>query len=136
MKHQYPLKTIEKVRYGDTDRQGHVNNAIFNEYFESGRVELLYHPSRPLHDDNCTFVTVHVSIDYQDEINWPGDLIVLTGISKIGTSSIRFVQRLYQNDIEVATCEAVIVHINPSIKKSQPLRDDVRKLLQSYVIEQ
>jgi acyl-CoA thioester hydrolase len=25
----YPLRTYEKLRYADTDRQGHVNNAIF-----------------------------------------------------------------------------------------------------------
>jgi acyl-CoA thioester hydrolase len=27
----------ESVRYGDTDRQGHVNNAVFATYSESGR---------------------------------------------------------------------------------------------------
>ncbi|HOI84587.1 MAG TPA: thioesterase family protein [Acholeplasmataceae bacterium] len=136
MNHKYPLKTIEKVRYGDTDRQGHVNNAIFNEYFESGRVELLYHPHHPLNDEQCSFVTVHVSIDYHDEINWPGELLVQTGIKKIGTSSIRFIQSLYQDDVEVATCEAVIVHVNPLLKKSQPLREDVRELLKQYVISE
>jgi acyl-CoA thioester hydrolase len=33
----FPHQTFEKVRYGDTDAQGHVNNAIFPEYLETGR---------------------------------------------------------------------------------------------------
>ena len=32
----------EKLRYSDTDRQGHVNNAVFSTFLETGRVELLF----------------------------------------------------------------------------------------------
>ena len=31
----------EKLRYGDTDRQGHVNNAVYSTFLETGRVEML-----------------------------------------------------------------------------------------------
>ena len=36
--------TKESVRYNDTDRQGHVNNAVFVTFLEAGRVSLLYNP--------------------------------------------------------------------------------------------
>jgi acyl-CoA thioester hydrolase len=38
MKHlelkDFPLTSIDKIRYSDTDRQGHVNNAVFASYLE------------------------------------------------------------------------------------------------------
>ena len=43
------LRTHEKLRYADTDRQGHVNNAVFATMLETGRVELLYSLDKPLY---------------------------------------------------------------------------------------
>lgn len=37
----FPFRSSDKLRYGDTDRQGHVNNAVFSTFLETGRVELL-----------------------------------------------------------------------------------------------
>jgi acyl-CoA thioester hydrolase len=45
---QFPLHAYDKLRYADTDRQGHVNNAVFATALETGRVELLHDPSLPL----------------------------------------------------------------------------------------
>ena len=39
---QFPIRTYDKLRYADTDRQGHVNNAVFSTFLETGRVELIY----------------------------------------------------------------------------------------------
>lgn len=35
----FPRRTFDKVRYADTDRQGHVNNTAFSSFFETGRVD-------------------------------------------------------------------------------------------------
>jgi acyl-CoA thioester hydrolase len=35
----YPFKTYDKIRYRDTVRQNHVNNAVFSTFLETGRVE-------------------------------------------------------------------------------------------------
>ena len=44
----FPLRTHDKIRYADTDRQGHVNNANFSTFLETGRTEILYNPDTPL----------------------------------------------------------------------------------------
>jgi acyl-CoA thioester hydrolase len=44
----FPVKTFDKIRYSDTDRQGHVNNSIFSSFLETGRVEILYNSEKPL----------------------------------------------------------------------------------------
>ena len=41
----YPLQTHDKLGDSDTDRQGHVNNAVFSSFLETGRAELLYDPA-------------------------------------------------------------------------------------------
>ncbi|HDG9121136.1 TPA: acyl-CoA thioesterase, partial [Pseudomonas aeruginosa] len=40
----FPIHSSDKIRYADTDRQGHVNNAVFATFLETGRVEIIYDP--------------------------------------------------------------------------------------------
>ena len=37
---QFPGQATDTIRFGDLDPQGHVNQAIFLTYFESGRVAM------------------------------------------------------------------------------------------------
>lgn len=54
----FPVQTYDKLRYGDTDRQGHVNNATMATFFETGRVEILYGVEHPVLAENCSFVEI------------------------------------------------------------------------------
>lgn len=126
---QFPIQSVDKIRYADTDRQGHVNNAVFSEFFETGRVELFYHPDAPLHDNQCSFVIASFHVDYRHEIHWPGTVRCGSAIAKLGTSSIRLVQVLYQDDVLVATCESVIVHVSEVTRKGTPLSESTRQRL-------
>lgn len=38
----FPVITFDKIRYSDTDRQGHVNNTALSTFLETGRTEILY----------------------------------------------------------------------------------------------
>ena len=44
----FPLRTTDKLRYGDTDRHGQVNNAVFSTFLETGRVEMVFDADHPL----------------------------------------------------------------------------------------
>ena len=37
----YPFRLGDNVRFGDTDPNQHVNNAVYATYFETGRVTLM-----------------------------------------------------------------------------------------------
>lgn len=130
----YPFQTYDKIRYSDTDRQGHVNNANFAVYSETGRVEFLYNPDNPLYDEGCSFVIASNKIDLLNEITWPGTVEIGTGISRIGSSSISIEQGLYQNNILVAKTETIIVQVNNQTKKSQKLSDKNKEKLQKYTL--
>ena len=117
----YPRRTADKLRYADTDRQGHVNNAVFATFFETGRVALLYDPDGPLHAPDGAFVIAKLSVDFLGEILWPGTVEIGTAVASIGRSSVRLEQSLFQNGRRVAAAESVIVHIGTLDRKSSPL---------------
>lgn len=129
----YPLQAYEKLRYADTDRQGHVNNAVFSTMFETGRTELLLAPDRPLNEKGCGFVIARLQVDYWGEITWPGRVDIGTRIIVVGRSSMTLEQGLFQHRHCVATAQTVIVQMNESTRKSHPLAEAVVHYLQSLL---
>lgn len=125
-------QTREKLRYADTDRQGHVNNAVFASLLEAGRVEMLYDPAGPLHAPGSSFVIARVSIDFLGEIHWPGFVDVASRVAAIGRSSIRLEQALFQDNRPVATSESVIVHVNGQSRRSDPLPAETVEALSRF----
>lgn len=127
----YPQTTFDKLRYNDTDRQGHVNNAVFATLLETGRVEFLYAPDGALHDAGCAFVIAGLSLSFLKEITWPGRVDIGTGVTDIGRSSFTLSQGLYQNGQCVATAQTTIVQMNESTRRSHSLSPDTLQRLQA-----
>ncbi|MBY0491642.1 MAG: acyl-CoA thioesterase [Gemmatimonadaceae bacterium] len=130
-----PFRSHDKVRYSDTDRQGHVNNAIFATFLETGRVELLFHPERPIVDAGAECVIAKLALEYRGEIHWPGDVQVGTGVVRIGTSSMTLLQVAEQEGRTVATAETVIVQIDTATRKARPLSAVARERLLALRVE-
>lgn len=125
----FPLRATDKIRYADTDRQGHVNNAIFATLLETGRAELLYDQALPLAEVGSAFVIARLVLDFRSEIVWPGGVLIGTRIASLGRSSIRLEQALFQNGTCVATAETVIVLMDEATRKSRPLPAVARERL-------
>lgn len=130
----FPFQTFDKVRYADTDRQGHVNNAAFSTFLETGRVEFLYDPQSPLTAENASFVIASLNLKFLAEIKWPGRVDMGTAVTRVGSSSISLYQGLFQNGRCVATAETVIVQVNAHSKKSHPLSDQTRAFLTQHML--
>lgn len=130
---QFPRKTYEKLRYADTDRQGHVNNAVFASMLETGRVEFLYDPAAPLFVDGCAFVIASLHLDFLGEIRWPGCVDVGTRVAKIGNSSFTLDQALFQDGQCVATAQTIIVQMHEITRRSYPLGEKARQVLQGLL---
>ena len=129
---EFPLKTFDKIRYADTDRQGHVNNAHFATFLETGRVEVLYNDDLPIRDHDASFVIANLNLSFVNELKWPGQVDIGTAVMKVGTSSINIVQHLFQNDLCVATAETTIVQVKEG--KSHPLSEKAKEALSNWSI--
>ncbi|MDX1502875.1 MAG: thioesterase family protein [Thermoanaerobaculia bacterium] len=126
---EYPRQSTDKIRYADTDRQGHVNNALFATFLETGRVEILYDPERPLAAEGAEFVIARLGLDFRAEMKWPGSATVGTGVRKVGNSSFTLEQVIYQGETRVAEAETVIVQVDGRTGKARPLTGATRERL-------
>jgi len=131
----FPVKTYDKVRYADTDRQGHVNNAVFSSFLETGRVEILYNTNYSILTSETSFVIASLKLNFVNEINWPGNVDIGTGILQIGNSSMVIYQMLFQNNMCVAKAETTIVQINTLKKISSPLTAAARETLKLWLLK-
>src|ERR1700722_10568019 len=125
----FPARTYDKLRYGDTDRQDHVNNAVFTTLFETGRLTLM-EANRRLLEPGFTFVVARLCADYRAEIFWPGTVEIGTGVKSVGNSSITFIQALFQGEKCVATAESVVVQVDAKEHRPAPIGEKMRGLLE------
>lgn len=122
----FPAHSHDKLRYGDTDRQGHVNNAIFATLLETGRIEVLRDTAAGLTEGGREWVIARLSLDFLGEILWPGQVDVGTRVARIGSTSVGMEQALFQDGRIVARAETVIVQMDPTTRRPVALSDEVR----------
>jgi acyl-CoA thioester hydrolase len=126
----FPFRAREKLRYGDTDRQGHVNNAVFATFLETGRVEMLINGGVDLMGPNGAFVLARLLLDYRREVNWPGEVEIGTRVASVGRSSLRLEQAVFQNGACVAAGESTVVLTDETTRRSKPFSDPARAWLE------
>lgn len=125
----FSLRAQDKLRYGDTDRQGHINNAVFSTFLETGRVELIYDRTRQLVEPGTSFVIARLEMDFLSELLWPGDVEIGTRVASVGRSSVRLEQAIFQGERCVASGITVMVQMDEATRKSRPFSDAVRERL-------
>ncbi|WP_372639197.1 acyl-CoA thioesterase [Fodinibius sp.] len=85
------------IRFRDLDPLNHVNNALFNTYYEEARIEFIRQV--PAFADQLqegfSFVLANITIDYIYPAEYPGSLLIGSGIKKMGNSSISSIQAIY-----------------------------------------
>lgn len=120
-KSDYPLWARDTIRYGDTDKQGHVNNAVFSTFLETGRVQFLLNSGKPIRAPGTNFVLARLVLDYKAEMLWPGEADIGTRVKSVGKSSFVLEQIVMQGDTVTAVAETVMVMVDEQTRKSCPL---------------
>ncbi len=120
----YPVSVVMQTRFQDIDPNRHLNNVAFAAMFENARVRL-NRSLRPWADRprNERSMVASVAINYLREGQYPDDVEVSSGVSKIGRSSYVIAQAMFQNGQCIATCESVIVCRTDG--EGRPLRQEV-----------
>lgn len=128
----FPARSRDKLRYGDTDRQGHVNNAVFSTLLETGRVELLFPgDGTSMSDPGASWVIVRIELDLVGEITWPGSVDIGTRVERVGSSSVTMAQGLFQAGRPVARAQTVIVQMDEQTRGSRPLSAELAERFRS-----
>jgi len=118
----FPSRARDRLRFADTDRLGHVNNAVFATFCETGRTVLLFDPASPLAARDCDYVIARLELDFLAELNWPGEVAIGTAVLSVGRTSVTLVQGIYDDaERPVARAETVIVQIDRATRRSSAL---------------
>ncbi len=125
----YPLRARDTVRLGDLDKMGHVNNAVFATFFETGRASFMIDPQRTLAPKGASFVLARLVIDFRAEVCWPGHVDIGSRIEAVGRSSVRLAQALFQGETCAATAETTVVLIDLATRRPTPLPDETVEIL-------
>ena len=125
---RFPVWTQDVTRYGDTDRQGHINNAVFATFCETGRVRLLF--GEALAPPGCAFVIARLVLDFRAELQWNETVEIGTGVVEIRRSSFILGQGLFAGERCVATAESVLVLTDEATRRSTPLPEASRAKLE------
>ena len=131
VRESYRTWAMDKLRFGDTDLVGHVNNAAFATFFETGRVSFLYDKEEPFAPAGCDFVIVKLTIEFRAEMHYPGIVDIGTRVARIGTSSFTMNQALFNEGRCAATAESICVIISQETRRPVPLPDRSKQRLLS-----
>jgi len=119
-----------KVRWGDTDALGHVNNANYFSYMEVGRLSYMSDLGhfRLLQDKKTGPVLAHIECDFRQEIKYPSSLQIGTRVTELRTRSYVMQHGIFMDTQEssIADGSSVIVWIDYALKKALPLPDTIR----------
>lgn len=128
----YPHQVTDIVRFGDLDPQGHVNNAVFSTYFESGRVAMFRNPDLGIGIANATFVLVRQEIDFLRELRWPGNVVIGTALAELGRSSFTMAQAIFNGDECAAAGRATLVMVDTVTRRPRPLTPEAIARLEPW----
>jgi acyl-CoA thioester hydrolase len=126
----YPHRVTDIIRYADLDPQGHVNNAVFATYFESGRVAMFRDPDLGIGVTNATYVLVRQEIDFLSELRWPGNVEIGTGVAEFGRSSFTVAQTIFHGETCAGAGRATLVMLDTVTRRARPLADDAKARLE------
>ena len=121
----YPHQVRDIIRFRDMDAQGHVNNAVFSTYLETGRVAMFRTPDLSVGVEGATFVLARGEIDYLRELRWPGDLVIGTALASFGRTSFVIAQAVFHNENCAATGRFTMVFVDKKTRKATPLAPEV-----------
>lgn len=115
------------LRFGDTDMNGHVNNAVFAVLAESGRVNLFRTRLGEDEREGSYFVIARLVIEFKTELHYPGRVRTGTWIRHLGRTSLGLGQVIETEDGRLAaTSEAVCVSMSHATRRPEPFGEATR----------
>ena len=127
--------TPVQIRFNDVDVMGHVNNSVYQNYFDIARVhyfEDVFEYRMDWHDK--ALVLVHIEIDFYQPVNMYDEVRVLTKVVHMGNKSLRMEQRLVGKSEDDIRCvnQAVLSAFHYDTGEAIPLLSQWRKHIQAF----
>jgi acyl-CoA thioester hydrolase len=119
-----------RVRFGDTDMLGHVNNASYFTYMEEARCDFL----QAVGMTDIPLILASAKVDFRAQTYYPDVLEVETWVTRIGNTSFDVANRMRRQGTDTVVFEgvAVVVYFDYEAQKPAPVPGEFRQVLEAY----
>lgn len=122
----YPNWTMVTIRYRDLDPLKHINNSVYSEWFEVGRVALTRKISAAGPDWLVTALA-RMTINFLGETTYPGEVRIGGRLLRIGNRSFGSAYGVFRDGQCLATADCVSVWFDPRGRHSVVPPAEVRQ---------
>ena len=124
----YPFWSREKIRFGDVDRQNHVNNLVVCTYIECGRVELRERCFPEFaRDQSIAWLIAHFEVTFRAALHYPGEVDVGSCVLRVGNSSYVLGHAVFSGETCIATAKTTTVFGDSATSQAQRIPDALRR---------
>lgn len=129
-------ETTIHIRFRDLDPLRHVNNAVFNTYFEEARINFIkavpeLHTSMK---EGFSFVLAHLDLKYIQPVEYDDSVVIGSSLKSIGNSSVEGIQGLFSTDGKIKAV-AKTTGVWYDVNKKRPARLPDIKNPEQYIFK-
>ena len=120
------------TRWTDNDVYGHVNNAIYYEYFDSAVNRFLIEEGKlDIHTGSIIGLVVESSCRYHAPLTYPDRLEVGVRVDRLGTSAVTYGVAVFAFGAETAAADGTFVHVfvGRTTRRPTPIPEPLRTAL-------
>lgn len=125
------FQTTIKPRFSETDMRGHISNTVVPVWLSEGRGSLC----REHLGITQPWMVVNLNVNYHRELMWGAEVTVNTAVERIGNSSIRFAQEIWQEGTCCVKSTTTIAALEMETRRPIPVSLEDRKRLEPYIVE-
>jgi YbgC/YbaW family acyl-CoA thioester hydrolase len=125
-----------EVKFSEVDSFNVVHNIAYLYWLEWARTQYLFDVGMPRDDSifsmHMPIMTVHSEVDYFSSMKFTDRYSVLTKVSKIGDSSITFINQVYSGDKLILEAKSILVYVDKENGKPESIPSFVREQIKKY----
>jgi acyl-CoA thioester hydrolase len=128
------VHTTEKLRFADTDCNGHISNAVFAVCCQNARMELLHDPRCVPLPIDAQFVIARLEIDFLGEMHWPNSVVIGTRCEHVGRASLVMAQALFIAGRCAAIAMSTVVLMDRVTRRATSLPSETASALRAFIV--
>lgn len=124
-----------QIRFNDIDALGHVNNAIYMEFFDLGKATYFTDVNGgPVDWRTANVVVANVNCNYLAPIYFHEPIEVQTQAEYVHDRSVKLLQQLVNTSTGEVKCQCVVIMVGFDVKAgvSAPISDDWKQKLSAF----
>lgn len=124
-----------QIRFNDVDVFGHVNNAMYFQYYDLGKINYFRSVmGEKFTMDDLTLLIVNLNCSFYEPLHMDEPAEVLTGALKIGEKSVVIEQRVVNPGTGhvKSLCTTILSAFDPRTGHSAPVSEEWRSHLEAF----